>query len=181
MLKKQIKINAFIIITASIILSLINEILCSNSNILSLDKTQSKTKKNNLITSQFKVLNETSTKKASTEGTLNSTEKFNNSNDKSNSAILLNKNSNITTNSTVVNNTEIDKKSDIDLKKNVSLIKIHEFNYQFREYVYCGKDNEIILAITEDNKLMRTKDKGFNWALVTLPAEQTTLIKKIYE
>ena len=37
----------------------------------------------------------------------------------------------------------------------VSLTREHIFDYQFREYVYCGKDSEVILVITENNKLKR--------------------------
>eukprot|EP00340_Litonotus_pictus_P010852 CAMPEP_0170536632 /NCGR_PEP_ID=MMETSP0209-20121228/102255_1 /TAXON_ID=665100 ORGANISM="Litonotus pictus, Strain P1" /NCGR_SAMPLE_ID=MMETSP0209 /ASSEMBLY_ACC=CAM_ASM_000301 /LENGTH=929 /DNA_ID=CAMNT_0010838013 /DNA_START=135 /DNA_END=2920 /DNA_ORIENTATION=+ len=67
------------------------------------------------------------------------------------------------TNSTTTDLSSIDKK--------VSLISTLEFDTLFREYVYCGKSSEVILAITEDNKLMRTEDKGLNWTLVELPED----------
>lgn len=62
--------------------------------------------------------------------------------------------------------------------KNISLISINDFQYQFREYVYCGSDNEVILAITEDNKLLRTANKGLTWGSVELPSEESGQFKK---
>lgn len=167
--QKQKRTSLYITILISCIICLIDEFtsldlknfesLLNNNSIDSKNTTKLKNniESNNLsIDSSIKISNETSIENSMNKITTN-----------------------LTSNATFVNDTKIEGISEI--KKNVSLIKIHEFTYQFREYVYCGKENEIILAITEDNKLMRTKDKGFNWTLVSLPAEQTSVIKKIYE
>ena len=61
--------------------------------------------------------------------------------------------------------------------QSLNLTKEHIFDYQFREYVYCGKDSEVILVITENNKLKRTIDKGITWNDINLQVDILSKLK----
>lgn len=101
---------------------------------------------------------------------LNSTTIINTKTDSSN-----NKVSNITVEVTTSTKKSSEKEV-LNPKTNVNY-----FNKPIREHIYCGIGNKIIVAITEDSKLIRSANRGESWNMIDLPSIQIGAFFQIAE